>query len=65
MKITDLRCAVIGKHPIVRIVTDEGHRGLGEIEFTRAYIKGAAFPRGVGAPLPAAGGLARDGHFGA
>jgi L-alanine-DL-glutamate epimerase-like enolase superfamily enzyme len=39
MKITDLRCAVIGKHPIVRITTDEGLHGLGEVEFTKGYIK--------------------------
>jgi L-alanine-DL-glutamate epimerase-like enolase superfamily enzyme len=39
MKITDLRCAVIGKHPIVRIVTDEGLYGLGEVEFTKTYLK--------------------------
>ena len=39
MKITDLRCAVIGKHPIVRIVTDEGLYGLGEVEFTKPYLK--------------------------
>ena len=39
MKITDLRCAVIGRHPIVRIVTDEGLYGLGEVEFTKPYLK--------------------------
>ncbi|MEZ2331274.1 mandelate racemase/muconate lactonizing enzyme family protein [Mesorhizobium sp. RCC_202] len=39
MKITDLRCAVIGKHPIVRIVTDEGLYGLGEVEYTKSYLK--------------------------
>ena len=39
MKITDLRCALIGKHPIVRIVTDEGLYGLGEVEFTKPYLK--------------------------
>lgn len=39
MKITDLRCAVIGRHPIVRIVTDEGLYGLGEVEYTKPYIK--------------------------
>ncbi|MDQ0563700.1 L-alanine-DL-glutamate epimerase-like enolase superfamily enzyme [Rhizobium mesoamericanum] len=39
MKITDLRCAVIGKHPIVRIITDEGLYGLGEVEFTKSYLK--------------------------
>jgi hypothetical protein len=27
MKITDLKCAVIGKNPIVRIVTDPGISG--------------------------------------
>ena len=35
MKITDLRCAIIGKHPIVRIVTDEGIYGLGAAEYTK------------------------------
>ena len=39
MKITDLRCAVIGKHPIVRVVTDEGIHGLGEVEYTKSYLK--------------------------
>jgi L-alanine-DL-glutamate epimerase-like enolase superfamily enzyme len=39
MKITDLRCAVIGKHPIVRITTDEGVHGLGEAEWTKPYLK--------------------------
>lgn len=39
MKITDLRCAIIGRHPIVRIVTDEGIYGLGEVEFTKPYLK--------------------------
>ncbi|MEO8757660.1 MAG: mandelate racemase/muconate lactonizing enzyme family protein, partial [Devosia sp.] len=39
MKIVDLRCAVIGKHPIVRIVTDENIHGLGEVEFTKTYLK--------------------------
>ena len=38
MKITDLRCAVIGKHPIVRIVTDEGLSGYGEVEAAKPYI---------------------------
>ena len=39
MKITDLRVAVIGKHPIVRIVTDEGLYGIGEVEYTKTYLK--------------------------
>ena len=32
MKITDLKCAVIGDNPIVRIVTDEGISGYGSVE---------------------------------
>jgi L-alanine-DL-glutamate epimerase-like enolase superfamily enzyme len=39
MKITDLKCAVIGKNPIVRIVTDEGISGYGEAEQYKPYLK--------------------------
>jgi L-alanine-DL-glutamate epimerase-like enolase superfamily enzyme len=39
VKITDLRCAVIGNNPIVRIVTDEGISGYGEIEAYKPYLK--------------------------
>ena len=39
MKITDLKCAVIGNNPIVRIVTDEGIDGIGEIESSKPYMK--------------------------
>ena|SRR5487761_75116 len=39
MKITDLRCAVIGSNPIVRIGTDEGICGYGEIESSKPYLK--------------------------
>ncbi len=39
MKITDLRCAVIGRNPIVRIVTDQGISGYGEAESTKPYLK--------------------------
>src|SRR5450759_4212348 len=39
MKITDLKCAVIGQNPIVRIVTDEGISGYGEIEASKPYVK--------------------------
>jgi L-alanine-DL-glutamate epimerase-like enolase superfamily enzyme len=39
MKITDLKCAVFGNHPIVRITTDEGIDGFAEIEFPKPYIK--------------------------
>jgi L-alanine-DL-glutamate epimerase-like enolase superfamily enzyme len=39
MRITDLRCAVIGKSPIVRIVTDEGISGYGQAETWKPYMK--------------------------
>jgi L-alanine-DL-glutamate epimerase-like enolase superfamily enzyme len=39
MKITDLKCAVIGKNPVVRIVTDAGISGFGEVEQYKPYLK--------------------------
>jgi L-alanine-DL-glutamate epimerase-like enolase superfamily enzyme len=39
MKIVDLKCAIIGKNPIVRIVTDEGIVGYGEAEQYKPYLK--------------------------
>ncbi len=39
MKITDLKCTVIGQNPIVRVVTDEGLSGYGEVENTKPYLK--------------------------
>ena len=39
MKITDLKCAVIGTHPVVRITTDEGIDGLGQVEWFKPYLK--------------------------
>lgn len=39
MKITDLKCAVIGGSPIVRIVTDEGISGYGQVESYKPYLK--------------------------
>jgi len=39
MKIVDLKCAVIGKNPIVRIITDEGVSGYGEVEHFKPYLK--------------------------
>ena len=39
MKITDLKCAVIGGNPIVRIKTDSGIDGLGQAEWTKPYLK--------------------------
>jgi L-alanine-DL-glutamate epimerase-like enolase superfamily enzyme len=39
LKITDLRCAIIGRNPVVRIVTDQGISGYGQAESTKAYLK--------------------------
>ena len=39
MKITDLKCTVLGSNPVVRITTDEGISGLGEVEATKSYLK--------------------------
>src|SRR5512136_2284275 len=39
IKITDLRCAVIGRNPVVRVVTDQGISGYGEAESAKAYLK--------------------------
>jgi L-alanine-DL-glutamate epimerase-like enolase superfamily enzyme len=39
MKITDLKCAVIGNNPVVRIVTDEGLSGYAEVESSKPYLK--------------------------
>lgn len=39
MKITDLRVAVIGENPVVRLVTDAGLSGYGPVEYTKPYIR--------------------------
>lgn len=39
MKITDLKCAVFGNTPIVRIATDEGINGYGQVEWSKPYLK--------------------------
>lgn len=39
MKIVDLKCAVIGSHPVVRVVTDEGIDGYAQAEFWKPFIK--------------------------
>jgi L-alanine-DL-glutamate epimerase-like enolase superfamily enzyme len=39
MKITDLRCAVLGQNPVVRITTDASIDGYGEVENTKSYLK--------------------------
>jgi len=39
MKITDLKCAIIGENPVVRITTDAGIDGYGEAENPKSYLK--------------------------
>jgi L-alanine-DL-glutamate epimerase-like enolase superfamily enzyme len=39
MKITDLKCAVIGENPVIRINTDAGIYGYGQAENTKSYLK--------------------------
>ncbi len=39
MKIIDLKVAVIGENPTVRIVTDSGIDGYGQAENTKSYLK--------------------------
>jgi len=39
VKITELKCAVIGNYPVVRIVTDAGISGYGQIESFKPYLK--------------------------
>ena len=39
MKITDLKCAIIGDSPVVRVATDEGIDGLGQAEWAKPHLK--------------------------
>jgi L-alanine-DL-glutamate epimerase-like enolase superfamily enzyme len=39
VKITDLKCAIIGRNPVVRVVTDQGISGYGQAESAKAYLK--------------------------
>lgn len=39
MKITDLKCTVLGQNPIVRITTDEGISGIGQVEASKFYLR--------------------------
>ena len=39
MKIVDMKCAVIGKNPIIRIVTDAGISGYGGVESFKPFLK--------------------------
>jgi L-alanine-DL-glutamate epimerase-like enolase superfamily enzyme len=38
MRITDLRCTVLGENPVLRIVTDEGISGFSEVEAYKPYL---------------------------
>ncbi len=39
MKITDLKCTVLGNNPVIRITTDEGISGLAEVPARKRYLK--------------------------
>ena len=39
MKITDLKCTILGGYPVVRITTDEGIEGFGQAERSKPYLK--------------------------
>ena len=39
IKITDLKCAIIGRNPVVRITTDQGISGYGQAESAKPYLK--------------------------
>jgi L-alanine-DL-glutamate epimerase-like enolase superfamily enzyme len=39
IRIVDVKCAVIGDHPVVRIVTDQGLSGFGMAEHYKPYLK--------------------------
>jgi L-alanine-DL-glutamate epimerase-like enolase superfamily enzyme len=39
MKITDLKVAIIGDNPVIRILTDEGIDGYSQIESSKSYLK--------------------------
>jgi L-alanine-DL-glutamate epimerase-like enolase superfamily enzyme len=39
IRITDLRCAIMGNSPVVRITTDQGIDGYGQAETSKPYLK--------------------------
>ena len=39
IKITDVRCAIIGQSPVVRILTDQGISGYGQAETRKVYLR--------------------------
>ena len=42
VKITDMKVAVIAGSPVIRIITDEGITGWGQIETPKPYLKDVA-----------------------
>src|SRR5919199_1400873 len=38
MKITDLKCTVLGQSPVIRITTDAGISGIGQVESYKPYL---------------------------
>lgn len=39
MKITDLKCTILGEFPVIRITTDAGISGYGQAEWYKPYLK--------------------------
>jgi L-alanine-DL-glutamate epimerase-like enolase superfamily enzyme len=39
LKITDLKCAIIGGSPVIRVTTSEGISGYGQAETSKPYLK--------------------------
>jgi L-alanine-DL-glutamate epimerase-like enolase superfamily enzyme len=39
IKIVDLKCAIIGQNPVIRVVTDQGISGYGQAESAKSYLK--------------------------
>jgi L-alanine-DL-glutamate epimerase-like enolase superfamily enzyme len=39
IKITDLKCAIMGNSPVIRITTDQGIEGYGQAETAKPYLK--------------------------
>ncbi len=39
IKITDLKCAIIGRNPVIRIVTDQGISGYAQAESAKPFLK--------------------------
>jgi hypothetical protein len=39
IKITDVKCAIIGRNPVIRIVTDQGISGYAQAESAKPFLK--------------------------